>query len=122
MPAETYTGRLNNDGPQVSIENGPILAIQGPDPCATAAREYARFGETQPVTVTGTRGKVDNISVLYVASIAWAAQAPVAATPADDLAQGGVLSVEDGDALVKPPAGLKTAKKAAARKSARTRS
>jgi hypothetical protein len=110
MPVETYTGRLNNDGAQVSIEGGPILAIRGANPCATAAGQYARFGETQPVTVTGTPGKVDNIRVLFVTSIHWAAPAPV--ITADDISQGGAQSI-DSEPIVKPkkPARKKSARK-----------
>jgi hypothetical protein len=91
MPKETFTGRLNNDGPQVSIEDGPILAIRGPDPIATAARTFAPFGQSQPVTVVGTRGIVDNIRVLFVlpSDIHWARAAGVTA---DEVSVGGVAS------------------------------
>jgi hypothetical protein len=110
MPVETYTGRLNNDGAQVSVEKGPILAIRGENPCATAAGQYARFGETQPVTVTGTPGKVDNIRVLFVTSIHWAAPARVIA--AADTSEGGAQSL-DSSPVAKPK---KTARKKSARK------
>jgi len=75
----TYTGRLINEGGQVSIEGGPTLAVRNsPNPIATAAGQYACWGQTQRVTVTGDPDFVDNIPVLFVTSIQWAAQAPAA--------------------------------------------
>jgi len=74
LRAMTYTGRLINEDAQVSIEGGPILAVpNAPNPIATAAGQYAVWGQTQRVTVTGVPGTVDNIPVLYVTSIQWAA-------------------------------------------------
>jgi hypothetical protein len=114
----TYTGRLINEDAQVSIENGPILAVRNnPNPIATAAGQYAIWGQTQRVTVTGEPGTVDNIVVLFVTHIQWAAQAPAAAT-ADDFSQGGVASLDDA---LSPPKALakKAAKVSASGKSAR---
>jgi hypothetical protein len=74
MTALTYTGRLINEDAQVSIEGGPILAVRNaPNPIATAAGQYAVWGQTQRVTVTGVPDLIDNIPVLYVTSIQWAA-------------------------------------------------
>jgi hypothetical protein len=94
----TYTGRLINEDAQVSMEDGPILAVRGPNPIATAAGKFAKWGQTQPVTVTGDPGTVDNIAVVFVTSIQWATHA--SAAPADDLSQGGVASLDDA---VAPP-------------------
>ena len=103
----TYTGRLINEDAQVSIEGGPILAVRGsPNPIASAAGQYAAWGQTQPVTVTGVPDTVDNIPVLFVTSIQWAAQAPVAAA-ADNFSQGGVASIDESIAT----APLKTAQR-----------
>lgn len=75
----TYTGRLINEDAQVSIEGGPILAVRNSaSPIATAAGLYAVWGQTQRVTVTGDPDTVDNIPVLFVTNIQWAAQAPAA--------------------------------------------
>jgi hypothetical protein len=121
MTAVTYTGRLINEDAQVSIEGGPILAVRGsPNPIATAAGQYAVWGQTQPVTVTGVPDTVDNIPVLFVTSIQWAAQAPAAAA-VDDFSQGGVTSLDDAVASVaaKPvtvnpvPPKIQTARKSA---------
>lgn len=75
------------------MDDGTVLAVAGsPTPCATALAQYAKWGQTQPVTVTGTPGSVDNEPVLFVTSIQWAAApdsfaaaaatATAAATPA----------------------------------------
>ena len=56
------------------MEDGTVLAVQGSStPCASAVGRYAKWGQTQPVTVTGTTGTVDNSPVLFVTSIRWAA-------------------------------------------------
>jgi hypothetical protein len=107
MPTETYTGVLDNDGSQVSIVNGPILAIHGDDPCATAAGRFAKFGETDPVTVTGTTGKVDSLKVLFVTSIDWANEPSISAA-ASALSNGG--AVESLDAPTPAPAKRATKK------------
>lgn len=73
MAAETHTGTLIFSEGQVALDDGTLLAIQGPSPCATAAARLARWGQTQPVTVTGTPGLVDNSPVLFVDSVQWAA-------------------------------------------------
>jgi hypothetical protein len=106
----TYTGRLINEDAQVSIEGGPILAVRGsPNPIASAAGQYAAWGQTQPVTVTGSPDTVDNIPVLFVASIQWAAQAPIAAA-ADNVSQGGVASIDE------PTPTIKTAQRSVTKK------
>jgi hypothetical protein len=109
----TYTGRLINEDAQVSIENGPILAVRGPNPVATAAGQYARFGQTQPVIVTGDPDTLDNLSVLYVTNIQWAAQA-LAAAGDDASSDGGVESLSDAAApgVQKAPPPKPAAKKA----------
>lgn len=113
----TYTGRLINEDAQVSIEGGPILAVRGsPNPIASAAGQYAAWGQTQPVTVTGSPGTVDNIPVLFVTSIQWASQAPIAAA-ADNVSQGGVASIDQATAT----APAKAAKRSAPRKAPRKR-
>jgi hypothetical protein len=56
------------------MDDGTVLAVQGPNPLATAAGQFAGWGESDPVTVTGTTGMVDNTPVLYVTSIGWAEQ------------------------------------------------
>lgn len=115
----TYTGRLINEDAQVSIEGGPILAVRNrPNPIATAAGQYAVWGQTQRVTVTGVPGTVDNIPVLYVTSIQWAAQAPAAAAD-DDFSQGGVTSLDEP--ITPAPVKIKTPKRSASKKPARKR-
>jgi len=76
MATETHTGTLNFGDGQVAMDDGTVLAVAGsPTPCATAVAQYAKYGETQPVTVTSATGEVDNQSVLFVTSIQWAAPA-----------------------------------------------
>ena len=99
------------------MEGGPILAVRGsPNPIASAAGQYAAWGQTQPVTVTGVPDTVDNIPVLYVTSIQWAAQAPVAAA-ADNFSQGGVAGIDEPIAA----APVKTAQRSASKNPARKR-
>jgi hypothetical protein len=117
MPSETYTGRLINEEAQVSIENGPILAVRGPNPCATAAGKYASWGQTQPVTVTGDAGTVDNIDVLFVTSIHWAAQAPAVGF-GESISEGGAASIDE---LISPAPVKKIVQKSAPQKSRRKR-
>jgi len=105
----TYTGRLINEDAQVSIEGGPILAVRNsPNPIAAAAGQYAVWGQTQRVTVTGVPDSVDNIPVLFVTSIQWAAQAT-----ADDISQGGAASLDEA---IAPAPGTTDIPEKAARK------
>jgi hypothetical protein len=128
MAIETHTGRLVIGEAQVAMEDGTVLAVPGPNPCATAVARFTKWGETQPVTVTGTTGIVDNGPVLFVTSIQWAAQASVVST-AEDFSTGSVMSLDDAPppAPVPPPVSRKTivatkTKKSATAKSARSRS
>ncbi len=76
MATETHTGKLIFGDGEVVMDDGTVLAVAGSaTPCATAAGEFAPWGDTQPVTVTGETGMVDNSPVLFVDSIQWAAQA-----------------------------------------------
>jgi len=84
MAIETHTGRLIFGDGQVDMEDGTVLAVPGATPFATAVALYQKYGETQPVTVTGTTATVDNTPVLFVTNIRWAEQLP-AAFPAPDL-------------------------------------
>jgi hypothetical protein len=113
----TYTGKLINENAQVSIEDGPILAVRGPNPIATAAGQFARWGQTQPVTVTGDPGTVDNISVVFVTNIQWAAQTAAAAM-ADDTTDGSVEALSDP---IAPPAQTAPPTKSTAKKAQRKR-
>jgi len=126
MAIETHTGTLIFGDGQVAMDDGTVLAVTGPNPCATAAGRFAKWGQTQPVTVTGYTDTVDNSPVLYVTSIQWAAQAPAVVTAADsstdaitDLDQT-LPSAAVKNASVTPPT-LNKAKKGAA-KAARSRS
>jgi hypothetical protein len=82
MATETHTGLLIFSEGQVAVDDGTLLAIQGPNPCATAAAQLARWGQTQPVTVTGNTGLVNNTPVLFVTDVQWATQ-PVASISRD---------------------------------------
>lgn len=114
MATETHTGRLIFGDGEVNMEDGTVLAVQGsPTPCATAAGRYAKFGQTQPVTVTGNTGIVDNAPVLFVTNIQWAAAASASGVAATGnfSGGGGVQSVPDAE--IAPPAQTTTAKPAA---------
>jgi hypothetical protein len=119
MATETLTGRLIFGDDEVSMDDGTVLAVQGSaTPCATAVARYAKWGQTQPVTVAGDTGVVDNSPVLFVTSIQWAVQAAAA----DDFSVSGATSTVDA---LKPPqkaVPAKKAKRAAASKPARSRS
>jgi hypothetical protein len=119
MTTETHTGRLVFGDGQVAVDDGTVLAVPGPSPCATAAGRFAKWGQTQPVNVTGTPDFVDNSPVLYVTKIQWAEQA--SAATADSSSSGGVQSVADVPVTTKTPA-KKKSQKAAASKSTRSRS
>jgi len=118
MSLAMYTGRLINEDAQVSIENGPILAVRGPNPCATAAGQYASWGQTQPVTVTGEPGTVDNIDVLFVTSIHWAAQAP-ALGAGDSFSGGSATNVAEPVAPAPVNSGVPKPQKSTQKKSPR---
>jgi hypothetical protein len=122
MATETHTGRLIFGDGEVAMEDGTVLAVAGsPTPCATAVARYAKWGQTQPVTVTGDTGTVDNGPALFVTSIQWAAQASAVA-PTNDFSVSSVASL-DQTAPPQPKAPpAKKAGKAAAAKSARSRS
>jgi hypothetical protein len=107
---------LINEDAQVSIEGGPLLAVRdSPNPIASAAGQYAVWGQTQRVTVTGEPGTVDHIAVLFVTNIQWAAQAPSAAA-ADNFSPGGVMRVDDAITPASDPAAAKTTSQKAPRK------
>jgi hypothetical protein len=113
---ETHTGILTFGDGEVALEDGTVLAVAGSStPLATAAGRFAKWGETQAVTVTGTTGIVNNAPVLFVTSIQWAAAA-AAAAPASAL---GIASDSTSGAI--PGIAEPTAKPAAA-KPARSRS
>jgi len=114
MATETHTGRLIFGDGQVDMEDGTVLAVSGsPTPCATAVARYAKWGETQPVTVTGTTGTVDNGPVLFVTSIQWATTSDVVSMAAPESLAGAIPAAEPESA---PPP------QKARKKSARSRS
>jgi len=123
VPTETHTGRLSFGDGEVAMEDGTVLAVQGsPTPCATAAGRFAIWGETQPVTVTGNTGTVDNSPVLYVTNIQWAAAPAQASAPAATADfSGSVTNIEDAAMASPPPkaAAAKTAKKQARNRSSK---
>ncbi len=111
---ETHTGTLTFGDGEVALEDGTVLAVAGSaTPLATAAGRFAKWGETQPVTVTGTTGTVNNGPVLFVTSIQWAA---AAAAPASALGMASDSTSGAAPGIAEP-----TAKPAAA-KPARSRS
>lgn len=119
MATETHTGRLVFGDGQVAVVdddgNATVLAVTGPNPCATAAGRFAKWGPADPVTVTGTTGTVDKSPVLYVTSIQWAEQASAAVV--GNFSTGGVTSVaQDAPAVAAPPAMAQPATKKAAQK------
>jgi hypothetical protein len=126
MGIETHSGRLVFSEGQVDIDDGTVLAVPGPNPLAAAAGRFAKWGQTQPVTVTGNTGTVDNSPVLYVTNIDWAAQASAVAT-VNDFSIGAISSVDENTTTAPQPAATApapqkiAANKKAARKSARSR-
>jgi hypothetical protein len=122
MATETHTGRLIVGDGEIDMEDGTVLAVLGsPTPRASALARYEKWGQTQPVTVTGTTGTSDGGPVLFVTSIQWAAQASAPAS-ADDFSTGSVMSLADNTAAA--PAIIKNLapQKKAAPKSTRSRS
>jgi len=122
MATETHIGRLIVGDGEIDMDDGTVLAVLGsPTPRASALALYEKWGQTQPVTVTGTTGTVDNGPVLYVTHIDYAAAETANAATADNSSVGSVMSV---DTATPAPAANQPAppKKKAARKSAGSRS
>jgi hypothetical protein len=119
MATTTYTGVLTDLRGQVSISNGVdqplLLALRGEDnPIASAAGAFAKYGQTDPVTVSGDMGQSGNFTVLFVTSIQPAADSDdVMATAAVPQA----AAAPQVEAAPAPVAKKKSAAKKAARKS-----
>lgn len=110
MPTETHTGKLNFGDGQVTMDDGTVLAVAGSlTPCATALAQFAKWGETQPVTVTGLPGIVNNAPVLFVSSIQWAA-------PADSLAAASAVAGATSIPTTPPPVPKPKRKRSASKK------
>ena len=118
MATETHIGRLIVGDGEIDMDDGTVLAVLGsPTPRASALALYEKWGETQPVIVTGTTGSVENGPVLFVTHIDYAAAESASVATADSSSVGSVMSVATPPASQPAPA-----KKKAARKSAGSRS
>jgi hypothetical protein len=94
MAIETHTGRLIVGDGEIDMDDGTVLAVLGsPTPRASALALYEKWGQTQPVTVTGTTGIVENGPVLYVTHIDYAAAESANAATADNTSVGSVMSL-----------------------------
>ena len=115
MATTTYTGVLTDLRGQVSIGNGVdpplLLALRGQDnPIASAPGAFAKYGQTDPVTVSGDMGRSGNFTVLFVTSIR-------PADDSDDAMAAAAVPRAELAAAPEPVAKKKSPAKKAARKS-----
>jgi len=100
-----------------------VLAVAGSaTPFATAVALYEKWGQTDPVTVTGAPGMVDKTPVLFVTNIRWAEELPISAMALADSSMNPVMQPAAPPAPPKAKAttAQKTSKKATATRAARS--